>query len=485
MGEKGSLKNLYKSFRFFLRNKKKQKEEEKLEKEKRKTSIKMKQAKLSFFVVLTLIFGFFSTIFSPNKKTKQITEVSKSEDLEKVKKIVVEIEVEIKQAKDLKKINNLEIKLAQIEETLNKATLSEVLTAPVIKQIKQANKLVVEKKDDLFQQKKSITLETKITKINNDLEIDKNKIDLIKEKLDMASTIEEVFDLKKELDKLEEKFKNNVLKEEDIKKLDQFLLLYNTEEIKILKAKIDDKLKKTTLMKTKPINSLPEVNQQEKAEEILPINKNKEVKEKIIEQQQEAKEKKEEKPIESQKELSFFNDIKMMTVFINKQIAADEKKVKEIIKVRTSKPIFFSKLRNLVSHSLRLCASISPFFIFKNKIFGSFTSSILLNNSIRSLRRSISDNSSSIKYIRTNGLELIIKEHDEIKRRTEYVFDDSLTQLILFKSDFIDKYGNHLSSNSELIGMMNEINSIENYILLKKEEYNKENEKIKMKLKRY
>ena len=56
------------------------------------------------------------------------------------------------------------------------------------------------------------------------------------------TTKEELFDLKKEIEELEEKFKNNELKEEDIKKLDQFLLLYNTEEIRMLKTKIEDKI---------------------------------------------------------------------------------------------------------------------------------------------------------------------------------------------------------------------------------------------------
>ena len=87
--------------------------------------------------------------------------------------------------------------------------------------------------------------------------------------------------------------------------------------------------------------------------------------------------------------------------------------------------------------------------------------------------------------IRTNGLELLLKEHKEIEQRTKEIFDDSLEQLIFFKRDFIHKYGRHINGNIELQNMMNEIYDIEEYIVSKQDEYKKENESIKIKLKRY
>jgi hypothetical protein len=74
------------------------------------------------------------------------------------------------------------------------------------------------------------------------------------------------------------------------------------------------------------------------------------------------------------------------------------------------------------------------------------------------------------------------KEVKEVEDRTRYVFDDSFYQLSLFKNEFIKKYGIYINSNYEIKEMFENILEIEDYIVSKQEEYEKENNKVKRKL---
>lgn len=493
MGEKGSLKNLYKSFRFFLINQKKKRKEKLLEKKRSKINIKPKdKVKLSFFVVLTAFFGFLGSFFSFSRKEKEeIKEINNSDDLNKTKKIIMNIVNTAQKTNDIDKITECKMKLNNIEKVINKSELFLPQVADVKKDLEKANKKVTEKIEIVEINKKNtdklqVLNQEKIEKINQELKDTKEKVNQIKTKLPEVNNTEELFDLKKEVEKLEEKFKKDELKEEDLKKLDQFLLLYNTEEIRMLKSKIDDKIEKVA---TKELNE--ELATQEKVNPaISEILEKEEIKEQQTEKKKEIEKKQEQekKDQEEKKDIpesSLSLDFKMATIIVSKQITGMENKVNQARKSVSNKPIFFEKIRSMVSNTLRFCASISPLFFFKNKIVGTFISAVLLDNSIRSLRRSISDNKKNVSYIRTNGLELLLKEHKEIEQRTKQIFDDSLNQLTFFKTDFIHKYGQHINGNIELENMMNEICDIEEYIISKQNEYKKENERIKIKLKRY
>ncbi len=494
MGEKGSLKNLYKSFRFFLANQKKKNKEKLLEKKQAKANIKAKdKVKLSFFVALTAFFGFFSS-FLPfsRKKDEEIKEIKSFDDLVKTKSIIINIVNTIERSKDIDKINKCKVELSNIEKVINKTNLISPKIAIIKKDVDKANtkateKIEIIKTKEKAEEKIEVLKQEKIEKVNKELKHTKEKVNEIKTKLPEVTTKEELFDLKKEIEELEEKFKNNELKEEDIKKLDQFLLLYNTEEIRMLKTKIEDKIIKVTTEELQNESVIPLA-----VGVVVPeiISKEEEIKEKKQNIDKKAKEnEKENKEQQEDKkdipETSLSLDIKMATSIVSRQMIGMENKVNEARKSINNKPIFFIRIKSMVSSTLRLCASISPLFFFKNKIVGTFTSAVLLDNSIRSLRRSISDNKRNVSYIRINGLELLLKEHKEIEKRTKEIFDDSLEQLTFFKTDFINKYGMHINGNIELQNMMNEIFNIEDYIVSKQDEYKKENERIKIKLKRY
>ena len=504
MGEKGSLKNLYKSFRFFLANIKRKKKKEILEKKKNKTSIKLNDKfKLSFFIVLTSIFGFLISFFtSPKKEMRIVEEIKDENDLINVKRFVIEVANIIQNTKNIDTIKNCKTEINKTLEKVNKAGLSGITVSVVKKDLETADlkadkKIEIIKEDNLKQEEKKVLVIQKIEKLNDELKDTKKRVDQIKTKLPEVVLMNELEEIKELITKLEKRLKYDEFNDEDLKKLDQFLLLYNTEELRILKVKVDEKLKRVInenlkqdsisstnivigTLETKKKNSSLEENIKETKTE---LEKKTEAKEK----KRDLKEKKNFSNIEKIEQIDndLIADLKMTTSIVNKQIIAMEYKANEILKIRQNKPLFFIKIRHAVSNTLRFCAGISPFFFFRNKVVGGFTSSILLNNSIRSMRRSISNERKTISYIKTNGLELLIKEHSEIEKRTKDIFDDSFRQLAFFKSDFIKKYGLYIDSNIELTNMMKEINSIEEYIVTKQDEFKKENDNIKIKMKRF
>lgn len=505
MGEKGSLKNLYKSFRFFLANIKKMKKKEMLEKNKNKTSIKLKDRfRLSFFIVLTSIFGFLvSFLSSPKKEIRTVEEVKDENDLIKVKRFAIEVVNIIQNTKSITTINNCKVEITKTLENVNKAGLVGITVSAIKRDLEKADlkadkQIEIIKDNSLKKEEKKVLDIKKIEKLNNELKETKKQVDQIKIKLPEVVLKNELEDIKELIIKLEKKLKNDEFNNEDLKKLDQFLLLYNTEELRILKVKVDEKLNKVIKETFKQdsitsnnvvIDALETKKKNDLLEENIKQTK-KEIEKKAVskEKKDETKEKKNSFNIEKKAEQldnDLIADLKTTTSIVNKQIMAMEYKANEILKIRHNQPLFFIKIRHAVSNTLRLCAGISPFFFFRNKVVGGFTSSILLNNSIRSMRRSLTDDRRLISYIRTNGLELLIKEHSEIERRTKDMFDDSYKQLNFFKSDFIKKYGLYIDSNIELTNMMNEIYSIEEYIINKQEEFRKENEHIKIKMKRF
>ncbi len=507
MGEKGSLKNLYKSFRFFLANIEKKKKKEILEKKKNKTSIKLKDKfKLSFFIVITSIFGFLvSFLTSPKKEITMVEEVKDENDLIKVKRFAIEVVNIIQNTKSITTINNCKVEITKTLEKVSKAGLVGITVSAVKWDLEKADlkadkKIEIIKENSLKEEEKKVIDIKKIEKLNSELKETREQVDQIKIKLPDVILKNELEDIKEVIIKLEKKLKSDEFDNEDLKKLDQFLLLYNTEELRILKVKVDEKLnrviketfKQDSITSNNIVIDALEIEKKNhlSEENIRQTKKEKELEKKAVlkEKKEELKEKKNffniEKKVE-QLDNDLIADLKTTTSIVNKQIIAMEYKANEILKIRHNKPLFFIKIRHSVSNALRLCAGISPFFFFRNKVVGGFTSSILLNNSIRSMRRSLTDDRRSISYIKTNGLELLIKEHSEIERRTKDMFNDSYKQLNVFKSDFIKKYGLYINGNIELTNMMREIYSIEEYIVNKQEEFKKENEHIKIKMKKF
>jgi hypothetical protein len=488
MGEKGSLKNLYKSFRIFLMNIKKNKKEKNNKNNSKKIVKKVNtKIKFSFSIVITIFLGFLASLLKPIKQMPQIKVIKTNEDLDKTIQVVADIIKTVDGSKDIVVIKKCKEKIASIKKIVDETPIS-IPAISVLKDnlksadIKATDKIELLKEEPKEEEKiKEVKRqkEQQIKKSNEKLTEIKEDIKEIEQKLTLSVTEEDVFDLKKELEKLEEKFKNDNLKDEDIKKLDQFLLLYNTEEIKKLKSKIEQKLQ-----------NLKEIKEQSLIEMDENIDAKKMNDGKIEEGKQDnkVKEKKDEKKEEVKETIfnPFSSDLKLANITINKQILVWEHKVSMLRKIE-DKPVFFTKIGQMVSNVFKLCINIPPFGFFKNRVVGTFMSTILVNNSIRSLRRSISNNKKDIYYLRMNKFDLFLKEQKEIEARTRDILDDSMSQLNVFKNEFINKYNSYLDSNIAVKKMMIEIEQIEEYIISKQEQYKEINQtiKTKLKLKRY
>ena len=499
MGEKGSLKNLYKSFRIFLLNNKKKKNEDiELDKRKSNKTSKLKNksnSKLSFFAVLFTIFSFF--VSKPSKKIV-IKEIKTAKDLLIVKAIIKEKTLVIENSKnlinivsskkkleELKKIievsNNIPVKDKKIIDNIDEFIIKANKKIDSINKDNISNKAISLNKsksnktgisnldnlqevlEQLYKKFTNFDLKDKDVKIIEDyFKFEENEYIIFKTKI-MKIIDEDLADIKYNLDK-------NQICEADLKKMSRILLFFNTFENRILKENIE----KSLIIKSKKNNEI--VNEEKSEENINKKNNDN----KIIDKKEVLEKPKEVEKIVEESTLQI--DLKMSSHFINKNIISMENKVKEIRRLKNNKTIFLLKLNLMVKNTKKICLNLTPLFIFNNKIVRNLTSALLLNNSIRSLRRSISDKKNNVPYFRIDGIDKIIKEVKEVEDRTRYVFDDSFYQLSLFKNEFIKNYGIYINSNYEIKEMFENILEIEDYIVSKQEEYEKENSKVKKRL---
>lgn len=132
-------------------------------------------------------------------------------------------------------------------------------------------------------------------------------------------------------------------------------------------------------------------------------------------------------------------------------------------------------LKTLANQTTRIGLSFFPMSLFKNKVIGALTSAVLLNNTIRSMRRGLH---SEVDYIRLSKEDYIT--NDSMTTKTEAVRLDVLNQISLLKSEIRTEF--IVSNDTELLTMYNDIERLE-LELKKKEE--KQKAKIKIKTNKY
>ena len=139
---------------------------------------------------------------------------------------------------------------------------------------------------------------------------------------------------------------------------------------------------------------------------------------------------------------------------------------------KTGKLSFFKKtIKETLSTSL--IAQV----LFRNPAITLFTSAIVVNNNIRSMRKTMNKN---VKYINVSDMENLKIQKKELDRYTDKVFSNSLFQLSTFRQELLNKYGKEVNYNNELTSILKEIDDLEASINMQKEQINiKTNNSIK------
>jgi len=202
-----------------------------------------------------------------------------------------------------------------------------------------------------------------------------------------------------------------------------------------------------------------EIKEEIKNIEIKPGNK-------IEEKKTKEENKSETKEANKEKLKSDIEEISKSIKLINSYIDSNDKLVKNKKK---------KGLKELYNQTARIGLSFFPMALFKNKVIGALTSVVILNNTIRSMRRSLN---SDVEYIKLTKDDYLT--NGDMISKTEQIKGDVLNQILLLKSEIRTEY--IVTNDIELLTMYNELENLE-LEFKKKEE--KEKAKIKIKTNKY
>ena len=354
----------------------------------------------------------------------------------------------LKEQKDKKKKEEEMIRREKFNKIKSKAKLgffiSLTLTFHLLYYLlptkKEKNKTIIK----LDQKVENIKLHNKFEKVKDDVK----KADTEKE---LQKCRDDFVDIHTKIGKKDTKFKKDV--EEEIVKVDK---------------KIEEK---------NPNKKEPEIDLARVIVPVVAIAEDVITKPKKIENKEEENKKKKEEKKQEEKKLEKINkdkinqtknELSKAILYINKQIELQNARTPK----KTGKLSFFKKtIKETLSTSL--IAQV----LFRNPAITLFTSAIVVNNNIRSMRKTMNKN---VKYINVSDMENLKFQKKELDRYTDKVFSNSLFQLSTFRQELLNKYGKEVNYNNELTSILKEIDDLEAYINMQKEQINiKTNNSIK------
>ena len=323
-----------------------------------------------------------------------------------------EIEIKTKFIKNPDKISNVEAKV--IKESLeNSSVKHKNVNKKLLQSLPISLVLVKQKKEDKL---------NFIKQANKELKNINEQIENIENKISNVNQYNHFYDLENELKYLREKIETLKEKYEEIKDYLNFEVDYDKYELCKSPKKIDETLerieKDLKLIKTKKKEML---------------NKKEEDKQKDIEETKETKKQKEKKEEKKEK----INDIiKAQQLILNNIINQNkyfDDYMKKISKSTNKKRTILSSLSNFANVVLNFTVSLLPVSLFKNKLLGTLVSSIMINNSLKTMRRMLNP-SLKVDY------QLFIDNYYNSKNilsDTYQMCDNSLQELTLLKEELL------------------------------------------------
>lgn len=435
---------------------KKRKQVEKEKKEKEKLGI------LFYFKKIALVSGAFTLglVISPKKKDEATTKLSLEESLTNIKKIKDNIQKEntIDKVHDGKL--SLEMEEVELKDKRKKIETKESQNIyDLCEQELKETKEIISDKIEKFESR----LEENMVKIRHDKNVNQEKKEIyLQEENTKENIIENSFKVigKEQISKEKQKIEENIpLIKVDVSK----------EEI-VVPSKGSDKEEIKDFQK----DSKTKLEENKEIERLFPEEK--------------GKEKMPEKQTISKEEML---DYVMMSKMIDENIKKNKEKVESLkkemqaIEPMLQKQKFLGKLKILANGFTKSMLSLLPIKLFKNKTIGILTSSVLINNSIRSMRNTMRREEYYLEYLNyervNNKITSTISDMDKIY----YICEDSLEQISNFRRELLSKY----EMNEDLDIILNEISSIEINVMKKmnslenaKQNISKTGEEVKQKI---
>ena len=217
----------------------------------------------------------------------------------------------------------------------------------------------------------------------------------------------------------------------------------------------------------------------------------------VIEKKEETKEVKQEENKEQKvedKDKNKLFEVMLANKIIYDNLIKEQRKINKFNRLVANMNVVkkrhnvFYYTKNLVYSILNFSFSVFPLSLFKNKMLGSLVSGIMINNSLRSVRKILNPDI-DINYIYDN-LEQEILSTSVCLNRISSICSDSLKQIEDIRNTLLIQYGNDIKYSDSLSLYFEDLNKIENQIRYEQvtilgmnEELNIINKKNKRKIK--
>ena len=371
---------------------------------------------------------------------------SKETKQEKVYKISSKLnELEIINERIIPKNKALEVKQEKIRNIIKQ-------DKRIIKEYSHNNKMKIEPPKEIKKSNKSKSINIPVIDLENKdkvilIDYIENTNKLLKETKQAFKDVEEDIRCNRRYDENKIKIKDLKEKIKDAKekyyefKHNRYIYEFENDfkwneydEFEIIKSdkEIDNYIKKCNLM-------IEKISEYKKHNEV--VVKKVEIKEAKKEQKQKEKEKKEEEKEEKKPRLLI--EIEEASNIITRDVERQKNLISKLEKTilmtpaHERKKVRLNVFDNILTSALKIGFSLIPFKFIRNRKLGLLVSGIMLNNSIRSMRKVLSKDA-LCDYI---YLSRHIKTELEIASSYERICNDSLYQISSLKDEFVKHYG--------------------------------------------
>lgn len=493
--QKGSLKDRIRSWQLFLRYKKEQRKKLRELKKKQKKEIKEKQllstgkyySKPKVFGLTIL--GLFLGLFEPKTKDKKINvelEIvnlelklnEKTIDIEDVKKLE-QIDKELVQekhfnlVKNTKKIDTYIKRVEALKESIKKEEIAEIIKSNTAKneQNQTSNQEIIKNDKEIkLNSESKVSKETyvpvlEVKELNKALDKYYKKIKDINSKVTKVEEYNDLFDYEFEIKQLKLKIEDIMVKYESLKSLPGFKGLENYIKIKDIDLyeirKNDKKIKDKISLCNETLIQIEE----RKKEIIINEKKTTTLDNKTSKQEQTKTESKEKNKEVKKEDNNKLFEITLANKIIYDSLIKEQRKVAKLerslskMTIKRRRPSVFYYTKNLVSSIFNFTFGLFPISLFQNKMLGGLVSGMMLNNSLRSVRRILNPDV-QITYIYEN-LEKEILTTSNYLSRMDFLLSDSLSQVKDIRESILKEYGSDIEYQSSLVSYLDELDKIQ------------------------
>ena len=309
--------------------------------------------------------------------------------------------------------------------------------------------------------------------LNSDLKKCDKELKQLGSKIRNESNYNNLYEYEFQLKQLKIRLDNLLNKHSNLKTLPEFQLIKDNiyiTEIDIYNLRNNDKGIKQTIVLCGQLLDNIEIKKQE----LFNIDKSKDIKKDISKNKAEKKETEDKSTKENEKEekskyaiLEVMIASRIISDNINKEKKKIEKFNRSISKLspKQKRHSIFYYSKNIVSSVINFGLSLFPISFFRNKLLGLVTSGILINNSLRNVRKVLNPNE-QIDYLDLEGqLNSVSHQINHIL----FTCDDSLRQIENIRQSLHGIYGNDIEYQIPLQKYLQDLSVVEQQILAKRE----------------